>query len=172
MILWENVAYLVDDGRRAAAFRQLRDQVGFEPESILAARPETLLQVTSIGIVPEHQAEKLRTAASLALDAAGEMDGGLDSVSRMGMPKAKRLLKRFPGIGDPGAERILLFSGSYPFLTLDSNGLRVLLRFGFGEESSNYSTSYRSVQKQLKEAAGSRSWPARSGLPVATPAWT
>ena len=46
----------------------------------------------------------------------------------------------------PGAEKILLFSERYPVLALDSNGMRVLLRLGFGEESKSYSTSYRSVR--------------------------
>jgi hypothetical protein len=43
-------------------------------------------------------------------------------------------LKRFPGIGDPGAEKILLFIHSYPVMALDSNGTRVLCRVGFSEE--------------------------------------
>ena len=34
--------------------------------------------------------------------------------------------------GEPGAEKVLLFSGSAPVLALDSNALRVLLRLGFG----------------------------------------
>src|SRR3989442_1324186 len=52
-----------------------------------------------------------------------------------------------PRIRDPGAEKILLFSRTHPFLALESNGLRVLVRLGYGEESKNYSTTYRSAQR-------------------------
>jgi endonuclease III len=34
-------------------------------------------------------------------------------------------------------------------LALESNGLRALLRLGFGTESKNYATSYKSVQRAL-----------------------
>jgi endonuclease III len=62
-----------------------------------------------------------------------------DSPSKEGFEKVSR-------IGDPGAEKILLFAGVLPVLALESNGLRVLLRIGFGKEDKNYSTTYCSVQ--------------------------
>ena len=37
LILWENVAYLVNDERRAQAFELLRQSVGTKPHEILAA---------------------------------------------------------------------------------------------------------------------------------------
>ncbi len=68
--------------------------------------------------------------------------------------KPRKRCKKFPRIGEPGAEKILLFSQSYPVLALESNGLRVLLRLGFGEERKNYSVSYKlaqaAAQSQLK----------------------
>ncbi|HZQ91824.1 MAG TPA: hypothetical protein VFA60_08545 [Terriglobales bacterium] len=36
--------------------------------------------------------------------------------------------------------------GKLPVLALDSNGLRVLLRLGFGQKTRNYAASYRSAQ--------------------------
>jgi endonuclease III len=56
------------------------------------------------------------------------------------------VLRQFPGIGEPGAEKILLFSRKQAVLALDSNGLRVLLRVGFGAESKSYQATYRAVQ--------------------------
>ena len=35
-------------------------------------------------------------------------------------------------------------------LGLDSNGLRVLMRLGFGEEKKNYTATYRAVQEAIK----------------------
>ena len=51
---------------------------------------------------------------------------------------------------DPGAEKILLFTETHPVLALESNGLRVLLRFGFGEEQKDYAASYRSARAALE----------------------
>ena len=69
-----------------------------------------------------------------------------DSVDRL----AKLFLK-FPGIGEPGTDKILLFCRALPVLALESNGLRVLLRLGFGKEDPNYAKSYRSAQEAVKK---------------------
>ena len=63
---------------------------------------------------------------------------------------AKKALKQFPMIGDPGAEKILLYCGAAPGLPLESNGLRVLTRIGYGREQKNYGAMYRSVQEAIQ----------------------
>src|SRR5437016_14633159 len=80
-----------------------------------------------------------------------EFDGDLNPALKLPLPKAKQALRKFPSIGEPSAETILLFTRSYPLLGLESNGLRVLLRLGFGEEKKNYSAAYRSVQEAIRE---------------------
>jgi endonuclease-3 len=151
MILWENVAYLADDDRRHQAFQTLKRRIGTEPTQILSATDEALLEVTRHGILPEQFAAKLRKCAKIALE---DFDGDLRPVLTLPLPKAKKALKKFPGIGEPGAEKILVFSRTYPVLALESNGLRVLLRLGFGEEKKSYSTTYRLVQQAVKEELG------------------
>jgi endonuclease III len=148
MILWENVAYLADDNRRQQAFQTLKKRIGTKPAQILSASDEALLEVTRHGIMPERFAEKLRKCAKLVLE---EFDGDLGYVLRLPVSEAKKALRKFPGIGEPGAEKILLFTGSSPVLALESNGLRVLLRLGFGEEKKSYSTTYRLVQKAAEQ---------------------
>jgi endonuclease-3 len=148
MILWENVAYLADDERRWKAFRVLKKRIGTKPEQILSASDESLLEVTQHGILPEQFAKKLRKCAEILLE---EFDGDLRSVIRWPLPKAKKALQKFPGIGEPGAEKILLFNRTYPVLALESNGLRVLLRLGLGEEKESYSATHRLVQNAALE---------------------
>ena len=104
--------------------------------------------MTRHGILADQFATKLRKCAQIALE---EFDGDLRPVLQLPFAKAKKALQRFPGIGEPGAEKILLFSQTYPVLALDSNGLRVLLRLGFGEEKKSYSTTYRLVQQAVEE---------------------
>jgi endonuclease III len=157
MIVWENVAYLVDDERRRKAMDSLRLGIGMSPEQILAATPAQLLKNAAIrGIVPEQSVEKLRRGAEIALD---EFGGDLRPILKLPLAQAKKALKRFPAIGDPGAEKILLFCRAFPILALESNGLRVLVRLGYGEEKANYSTTYRLVQEAIaSEVVKEYSW--------------
>jgi endonuclease III len=149
IILWENVAYLVDDEKRARAFAALKKNIGTRPRQILDASPRELLEVTKLGgMVPELRAQRLRQIAELA---HWIFKDDLKSVLKKPLPLAKKELKRFPSVGDPGAEKILMLTRSYPLLALESNGLRVLLRLGFAEEKKSYSASYRGVQQALKD---------------------
>jgi hypothetical protein len=43
-----------------------------------------------------------------------QFDSDLRAVLKSSFLQAKKALKRFPSIGDPAAEKILLFSRSYP----------------------------------------------------------
>jgi len=144
LILYENVAYLASDARRDEAFALLEKRAGVTPGKILAARPEVLREVAGRGILPAGTAEKLREIARIAVE---EFGGDLAPVLRLPQEQAIRELKKFPSIGEPGAEKILLFAGARPILALDSNGLRVLLRLGFGREEKSYAKSYRSAQE-------------------------
>jgi endonuclease III len=148
MILLENVAYLLSDDRREQAFNALRERVGLTPPEILMAHEETLLEVAHLGgMHPAARVEKLRRIAQIALQ---EFDGDLDRALKQPLTQAKKSLKKFPGIGDPGTEKILLISRTHPILALDSNGLRVLLRLGYGEERKSYSSTYRSAQEAVE----------------------
>lgn len=149
-ILWEIVAYLADDARRGAAFDALRKQVGLTPQEILAAPKAVLCKITRMGgaIAAEERAERLQAAAQLTVDQFG---GDLDSVLKLPPQKAKKLLMQYPMTGEPGAEKILMFAGALGVLALESNGLRVLVRLGFGEERTSYSATYKSVREVTME---------------------
>jgi len=148
LIIWENIAYLASDEHRAGAFATLKRTIGIRPEQILAAKHSALAAIGKAGILPDVSAEKLLKVAQIAYE---EFGSDLRSVLKKPLPQAKKALKRFPSIGDPGAEKILLLTRSYPLMALDSNGLRVLCRVGFAEEQKNYSATYRSIQDALRE---------------------
>lgn len=153
LVLLENVAYLVSDERRAEAFKILREQAGTKPHEILSASDESILRATRLGGM--HHEQRVSRLREIALIAMNEFGGDLRQALNLPLPKAKQALRKFPGIGEPSAEKILLFTRTYPVLGLDSNGLRVLLRLGFGAEKKNYTATYRAVQEaigdQLKE---------------------
>jgi endonuclease III len=149
LILLESVAYLVSDEQRKKAFASLRKHVGTKPHEILAASHDKILQATKLGgMHPDQRVNRLREIALIALN---EFEGDLRQALGLPLAKAKQALRKFPGIGEPSAEKILLFARSYPLLGLDSNGLRVLGRLGFGEEKKNYTATYRSVQESIKD---------------------
>jgi endonuclease-3 len=146
-IVWENVAYLVDDERRELAFRALEKKLGRTAEKIAAASSQVLYEVTRLGgMHPEQRVDRLKGIAELALEHGG---GGLESVLELDAASARKVLKKFPSIGDPGAEKILMFCGALDVLALESNGLRVLTRLGFGEEKKSYAATYKSAQAAL-----------------------
>ncbi len=149
IVLYENVAYLATDERRREAFEELRRGIGLTAKKIASASDTSLLAAAAKGgVYPELRAARMRDAARIVLEDFG---GDVASVLREEPSRRRRMLKKFPAIGDPGVDRILLFTRTEPVLALDSNGLRVLTRLGFGEESNNYSTTYRSAQKAAGE---------------------
>src|SRR5712691_7829749 len=149
LILLENIAYLVSDERREEAFAMLRKHAGTKPHEVLAASHDDILKATKLGgMHPEQRVNRLREIALIAMN---DFDGDLRRALRLPLPKAKQALRKFPGIGEPSAEKILLFTRAYPILGLDSNGLRVLVRLGFGEEKRNYTATYRAIQEAIKD---------------------
>lgn len=158
LILWEQVAYLAPDEQRAQAFDLLKTKVGLTPERILSASDEDLLEITRAGgsIAAPKRAARLKRSAEMAIT---EWSGDLRKILELPLSTARKALTKFPMIGEPGAEKILLFTGTYPVLSLDSNGLRVLLRLGYGQEEKDYRRTYRSVQQAtLPELRRATSW--------------
>jgi endonuclease-3 len=149
LVLLENVAYLVSDQRREAAFKTLREYSGTKPHQILAAAPEELMRAATLGgMRPEQRVNRLRETALIAMES---FDGDLRQALKLPLAKARQALRKFPGIGEPSAEKILLFTRSYPVLSLDSNGLRVLVRLGFAEEKKNYTATYRAIRDAIAD---------------------
>ena len=149
LVMWENACYLLPDDRRAEVFEGLRTQVGLKAESILKAKGETLLALAKRGgMRPETRVFRWREVARIT---ASQYGGDLDQILEEPYENAKRALKQFPTIGDPGAEKILMFCGVGHGLPLESNGLRVLTRLGYGRAQKNYGATYRSVQEALQD---------------------
>jgi endonuclease-3 len=152
LILWENVAYLLSDEKREAASEALRERVGLTPKAILAAPQATLFEIAKMGgMRPQVRVERMRSIARITLD---QFQGDLRKALKLPLKQAKKALQLYPNIGEPGAEKILLFTKSYPVLGLDSNGLRVLRRIGYGQECRNYSATYRSVREAMTGEIG------------------
>lgn len=145
LLIWEQVAYLTDDGTRLAAFRMLESEAGTTPEALRSAPMAVLRQATRAGgaIGADLRAKRIRFIAERVCD---RWDGDLWPIVKLPFDDGVRELMRYPSIGRPGAERILLLAGAHKPLALESNGLRVLLRLGYGRELGRYDKTYASVQ--------------------------
>ena len=149
LILHENIAYLVSDDRRERAFRELKKRVGLRPADVLTAPFEMLAEIAALGgIFPDLRARRLQESARIVRDQFG---GNLRRELPHDPVQARKALRKFPVIGEPGADKILLFMGTFPSLAPESNGLRVLVRLGLVEEHKNYSTMYRRAQTALQD---------------------
>jgi endonuclease III len=150
LIVWENAAYLVNDERRSLVFENLHERIGVAPASLLAAGARKIeTAIRDGGMQPPHRAAKVLRCAQIAIDYA---DGELFETLRSLEAKAQRtLLKRFPGIADPGVAKVLLFCGLASGPAIDSNGLRVLERLGLIDEGLPYAAGYRAGVTYLLE---------------------
>src|SRR5262249_38035439 len=144
MILHENAAYLVDDQRRDEVFESLRNAIGLHPGDLLKAdRADIAAAIKRGGMQPARRAQKLIDSAEII---SADFKNDLRPVLALPEAKARKAVKLFPGVGDPFADRIFLYTRTHTILALDSNALRVLLRLGYGVETSNYSKTYKSAQ--------------------------
>jgi endonuclease III len=145
MILLENASYLVDDARRHEVVERIRREIGISPAAILRRTPQQIVEVIAAGgMKPEMRAAKVLESAKIAREA-----GDLRAAIRLDVRSAKKLLRRFPNVGEPYADRILLFNGAQKAFAPDSNALRVVERLGFIREQKNYSAVYRDAVRAL-----------------------
>ena len=157
LILRENASYLVDDATRDEVFQSLKTRIGVSTEAILDAPHARLVEVIrNGGMRPQMRADKLLDAAEMARET------GLAEVRKLaknGGVEARKVLRRFPGIGEPGADKLLLAAGGAVTLAPESNGLRVLVRLGFAREDSNYAKTYKAAAEAVApELPDDRTW--------------
>jgi len=157
-IVWESIGYLIDDERRTELFAEFSKRVGLKAAQIANAPTTILTDIASRGgMHPQKRAERLHEIGVLTIsECDGDLAGKLRSLP---LPKARALLKEFPSIGDPGADKILLFSGIAALPALDSNGLRAMARLGYCREEKSYGQTYKAAVAVIgQEGAADPEW--------------
>jgi endonuclease-3 len=158
MILFLNCGYPATGASCAKGFAPLKREVGTKPEEILAAPKAKLTKLMRLGgIVPELRADRLKTIARIANELfGGDLKWSLGKMMQdEKMPADKRVrriksaLKEFPVIGEPGADKILLFAGLAPVAAVPSACPGVPQRILFGDEDKNYGAGYRAAQEAM-----------------------
>jgi endonuclease III len=158
MILFLNCGYPATDATCAKGFVALKREVGLAPDEILAASQDTLATLMRLGgIVPEQRAERLKAVARVVhRDCGGDLKATLKQWMREekqrpghGIRCAKKLLQQFPVIGEPSAEKILLFAKLAPVAAVPSACVGVPLRLWRGDTGTSYSADYRKAREIL-----------------------
>lgn len=146
-LVWWHCGYPASDAACEKGWKHLKQQVGIEPHQLLAASPAKIAAALKAGgMVPELRAERLKEIAMRVKD---EFGGDLRSALTGPLAKVRKTLKSFPGIADPGADRILLFAGIAPLVAVPSNCTHVLIRILQGPEGENYLAGYREAQRAI-----------------------
>jgi endonuclease III len=161
MILFLNSAYPATDTKCAKGFETLKREVGVSPDKILASPKARLAKLLRpFGMLPEERVERLKDIARrVKKEAAGDLKAALKkNIPRKldpagkGLRAAKKLLQEFPVIGEPSADKILLFARLAPVAAVPSAMLHVPMRIWFGGEGKNYAADYRQAREVLSNA--------------------
>jgi endonuclease III len=146
-LVWWHCGYPASDTTCTKGWRSLKREIGVDPEELLAASPANLGRALRPGgMVPELRAIRLKEIAARVKD---EFAGDLRSALVGPIVKVRKLLKEFPGMADPGTDRILLFGGIAPVAAIPSNGPHVLVRIQRGLEHESYAVTYREAQQAI-----------------------
>ena len=149
-LVWWHCGYPASDAACAKGWAALTKSVGITPQDLLAATPERLAKALKAGgMVPELRALRLKEIAMRVENQFDQFGGDLRSALLGPLDKARKELKKFPSIGDPGADRILLFAHIAPIPAVPSACPHVLVRILFGRERENYGVTYREAQEAI-----------------------
>ncbi len=147
-LVWWHCGYPASDVSCAKGWASLEKTVGIAPRQILSAGVAKLAKALKPGgMVPELRAMRL---TDIATRVEHQFAGDLRAHLVGPIPKIRQLLKKFPNIADPGADRILLFAAVAPVAAVPSNCPHVLVRILSGQERENYGVNYREAQKAIE----------------------
>ena len=147
-IVWWQCGYPASDAVCTKGWDKLKSEIGIEPQNLLATTTrQVALTLKRGGMLPELRAVRLMETAMRVRDQFG---GDLRAALTGPLSAARKTLKTFPGIADPGADRILLFAGIAPIAAVPSNATQVLVRVLNGQESENYVANYRQAQQAIE----------------------
>ncbi len=149
-ILWWNCGYPPSDAACAKGWKQISDVIGTRPQALLDARPRSLAAALKAGgMVPEVRAERVQEIARRVRDDYG---GDLSAALGTAAAPARKILKTFPGIADPGADRILLFARiaalALPFRPI---ARRCLFESFTARRGPDYGANYRLAQQAVED---------------------
>jgi endonuclease-3 len=150
-MVWWHCGYPQSQRACARGWASLTKATETEADDLLRAAPGKLIEALRPGgMAPELRAMRLKEIAERVLkEFGGDLTAALRAMSHR---EARAALVKFPGIANPGADRILLFGGMAPIAAVPSNSVHVLVRIEHGRERENYGVNYRMAQESIETA--------------------
>lgn len=147
-LVWWHCGYPPSEERCRRGWEALKAAIGVSPWDLTSARSAKLARALKAGgMVPGLRAARLRSIAKRTREEfAGNLRSALQELSEA---EARKVLKTFPGIGAPGADRILLFDGLAPVAAVPSNNPHVLVRIALGRKPAGYAAAYAQAQQLI-----------------------
>ncbi len=148
-LIWWHCGYPASDRACEKGWNALTKVQGLAPQQLLEADLKHLAAALKAGgMVPDLRALRLKEIAARVLqEHQGDLESSLRSLSAS---EARKALRKFPNIGDPGADRILLFAGHTATAAVPSNCPHVLVRLSRGKGYENYGRNYQTAQAMLE----------------------
>ena len=147
-LIWWHCGYPASDATCTRGWEALNKEVGIEPHQILSATQAKLAHALKAGgMVPEVRAMRIQQIAERV---ENEFGGDIRNALVGRIEDVRKRLKKFPGIADPGADRILLFGKKSPVAAVASNCPHVLVRIQLGLERESYGVTYREAQSLIE----------------------
>jgi endonuclease III len=147
-VIFLNSGYPASDENCAKGYLALKAEAGLHPAAILDIDDAELAALIGPGgMIPELRAQRLK---EIALQVQDELGGDLKGALQSNPAKARRLLTKFPTLGEPAAERILLFCGLQPLAAAPAGGLQVMTRLGLAQEDKDFTKTYRSARAAIE----------------------
>ena len=147
-LVWWHCGYPASEERCAKGWESLNREIGIAPKQLaLVSRAKLVKALKAGGMVPDLRAARLKEIAQrVQREFAGDL---VSALTRLSAVRARKALKAFPGIGNPGADRISLFSRLSPVAAVPSACPHVLVRVLQGPEGDKYAATYSAAQRIL-----------------------
>ncbi len=148
-MVWWHCGYPASDASCARGWESLNNEIGVDPEVLLATKPSKLsLALKPGGMMPELRAMRLKEIAErIQKQFGGDLMAAFKGAS---VAQLRASIKKFPSIADPGTDRILLFGRISPVAAVPSNCPHVLVRIKIGCEQDNYVKTYSEAQRIIE----------------------
>jgi len=132
------------DRNTARAFENLSKRFMVTPENLLKVSVEEIEEALRVAGLYRNKARILKKLAEIVVEKFG---GSLESIFRLPLEEARKILLALPGVGPKTADVLLLFCAKKPTFPIDTHIDRVSKRLGFVDGKAGYEEIRQKLQK-------------------------
>ena len=148
-LIWWHCGYPPSDEACDKGWAALEAAFDLAPSALAkAGKPALVRALKAGGLFPELRAPRIKEVATQTVEKwGGDLARALRGIT---VAEGVRVLKKLPSIGEPGAERILLFGAVAPLPAVPSNATQVAVRMQHGASFGAYTRDYREGRKLIE----------------------